>query len=392
MPSVSASYLEYTPDKPKKNPLNILELCFSRSAGGLELYMANISRALLERGHNVTAMVHPDGFLAGRLQGTGVPLFPLRNHLDYLDLFAAVKLARLIRNKRIDILHLHQSKDLSTAILARKMAGRGKILFTQQMESSRRKRDLFHRWVYRSLEGLIAITRRIELQAKRNTAIPAERVYQLYYGIDLRRYFPNKILRESWRELYGIGPRETVIGTVGRLEPGKGQQYFLSAAAEVKKRLNNLRFIIIGGETVGQHGFLEQLQKLSRRLGLENDVIFTGFVENVHELLNVLDVVVLATKKETFGLSLIEAMAVGVAPIGTNAGGVPEIIEHNRNGLLVPPLDAETLAEAMFKLAGDPGKRRRMAQAARKTVEEKFNIQEHLLRLEKIFYYTKESR
>ncbi len=392
MPSVSASYLEYTPDKSGQAPLNILELCFSRSAGGLELYMANISRSLRERGHNVTAVVHPESFLAGRLSGAGVPTFPLRHRMRYLDVFTAVKLARLIGKRHIDILHLHQSKDLSTAILARKIAGRGKILFTQQMESSRRKKDFFHRWVYRNLDGLIPITRRIELQVKRNTAIPANRIFQLYYGIDLRRYFPNKILRESWREQYGISPRETVIGTVGRLEPGKGQQYFLSAAAQVKKRLNNLRFIIIGGETVGQHGFLAELKRLCRRLGLENDVIFTGFVENVHELLNVLDVVVLATKKETFGLSLIEAMAVGVAPIGTNAGGVPEIIEHNRNGLLVPPLDAETLAEAMFKLAGDRGKRRRMAQAARKTVEEKFDIQEHLYRLEKIFYYTKESR
>jgi len=366
-------------------PLNILELCFSRSVGGLELYMANISRYLKERGHRVIAVASVGSYIADRIGQSGLILNEMDPKVRYLDVITALRLAAVIRKYQIEIIHVHQSADLSTAILAAKFARRGRTFFTQQMESRRRKKDPFHRWIYRNLDGLIAITQRIAIQARQYTPIADRKIHQLYYGIDLRKFFPSQILRESWREHYGIQSNEVAIGMVGRLEHGKGQHIFLRAAAKVQKKLPDLKFVIIGAETVGQTGYEAYLKSLVRELQIKHKVIFTGFVENVHELNNMLDVIVLATKKETFGLSLIEAMAVGAVPIGTNAGGVPEIIEHNKNGFLVPPEDADELAKAMFKLAGDPGKRERFARAARRTVEEKFNLEKHIEGLEKIF-------
>ncbi len=371
--------------KPTTAPLNILELCFSHSMGGLELYMVNLSRYLSERGHSVTAVAPADSYIARKIQQNHLPIKTINQKFRYLDFISALRLAKMIKQNQIQIIHVHQSRDLSTAILAKKLARRAKVVFTQQMESRRRKKDPFHRWVYENLDVLIAITRRIAIQAKQYTPIAPEKIHQLYYGIDLRKFFPSQILRESWREHYGIQANEVAIGMVGRLEPGKGQHIFLQAAARVHKKLPNLKFIIIGAETVGQSGYQDYLKALVRELRIKHKVIFTGFVENVHELNNMLDIVVLATKKETFGLSLIEAMAVGAVPIGTNAGGVPEIIEHNKNGLLIPPEDIDALAKAIFKLAGDAQKRQRFARAARRTVEKKFNLEKHIEGLEKIF-------
>lgn len=386
------SAIQINPASLTTTPFNILEICFSQSAGGLELYMANISKYLFERGHRVLAVVPPSSFLHQRLRNQEMNLLAMAPRWRYMDFLTALQLARIIKRNSIHLLHVHQSADLSTAILAKKIAGRSKVIFTQQMESARKKKDVFHRWVYGNLDVLIGITRRICIQVKNNTPLPPERIFQLYYGINLRRFFPSKILRETWRQHFGIAPDEVVIGMVGRLEKGKGQDIFLQAAAEVTKKLPNLRFVLIGGETVGQTGYLSFLKSLAENLGIASKVTFTGFVENVHELTNMLDVIVLASKKETFGLSLIEAMATGAVPIGSNAGGVPEIIEHNQNGLLVPPQDPGALAKAMFRLAGDPARRKRLAQAARETVVKKFNLEMHLENLETIFSTVLNSR
>ncbi len=371
----------------EQKTLRILEVCFSQSGGGLELYMANISDQLRRVGHRVWSMAPPGSFLETRLRRQQLDYLPLQPRLGYLDVFTARRLAAWLRSKEVDILHAHQSRDLSTLILAKKLAGRGKVVFTQQMESSRKKKDPFHHWVYRNLNGLIAITERIKRQVEENTPLPPERAFRLYYGIDLERFRPNPPQRQRTRRQYGIAPDELVVGIVGRLEEGKGQHLLLQAVARLKELLPRLRVMIIGGETIGQSGYLDYLQRLSRELQLEKRVIFTGFQEDVPAVAAALDIVVLATKKETFGLSLIECMAQEIAPIGTDAGGVPEIIQDGENGLLVPPLNPDALAAALERLILDEALRRRLAQQARRTVEARFDLRCHLEGLEKIFYH-----
>ena len=144
--------------------------------------------------------------------------------------------------------------------------------------------------------------------------------------------------------------------------------------------------MIIGAETIGQFGYTEYLKKLVDELALTNNVIFTGFHENVYKITSALDIIVLATKKETFGLSLIECMAQEIAPIGTDAGGVPEIIVSGINGILVPPLDEEKLSKALKKLIIDEDFRKRISRNARETIQHKFRLKNHLHDLEKIFY------
>ncbi len=366
--------------------LRILEVCFSRSGGGLELYMANISEQLSRAGHRVWSMAPAGSFLEKQLRRRQLNMVPLEPRFGYLDVFTARRLAKFLRRHQIDILHAHQSRDLSILVLARQWAGRGKIVFTRQMESSRKKKDPFHRWLYRNLDGLIAITERIKRQVRENTPLPPGRVYRLYYGIDLARFRPDAEQRRRTRKKYGIAPEELVVGIVGRLEEGKGQHILLQAVSRLTEQLPHLRVMIIGGETVGQSGYEDYLRRLSRDLGLEERVIFTGFQENVPAVAAALDVVVLASKKETFGLSLIECMAQEIAPVGTNAGGVPEIIQPGVNGLLVPPLNPDALASALEQLLVNDELRHRLARKARQSVRERFDLPRHLEGLEKIFY------
>lgn len=372
-----------TPKIRKK--IKILEICFSRSLGGLELYSANISSYLKKRGHNVLAVVSPESELHNHLLNKKIETITIRPRQRYLDYTSAKKIARIIREKDFEIVHIHQSTDLSTAILAKKIAGQGKVVFTQQMESNRRKKDIFHNWVYRNLDGLISITERIRQQVSRNTKLPPNRLYQLYYGIDLNQFQPDGEQRERARSKFGISRDEQVIGLVGRLEKGKGQHILLEAAGRLIGSFPKIKIMLIGGETMGQSGHLNYLKNLAATKKIKDLVIFTGFREDVPAVTAALDVVVLCSRKETFGLSLIECMAQQTVPIGTNTGGVPEIIQDGMNGLLVPPFEVEALTSAIKSLLADPSLKNKLAENARKTVQEKFNLESHLEGLEEIF-------
>lgn len=365
--------------------MNILEICFSRSGGGLELYMANISCYLRDRGHQVLAVAPEESFLHRQLLRREVPCRPLSAAFRYGDIFAARKVAGIIRENNIDIVHAHQSADLSTLLLAVRFAGRGRVVFTQQMESSRQKKDLFHRWVYKNIAGVIAITERVKMQVIQNTPIHPSKAFRLYYGIEAPDEPPTKAMRIAARKDWGLSEENLVVGIVGRLEEGKGQHIVIRAFAALADKNPQARLMIVGGETVGQSGYLQKLKELVAQLDLEERIIFTGFRDDIPVVTRCFDICVLATKKETFGLSLIESMATEVAPIGTNAGGVPEIIEDGHNGLLVPPQDVNALAQALLLLSENEALRRQMAQEARNTVLKKFNLQQHLAGLEEIF-------
>jgi glycosyltransferase involved in cell wall biosynthesis len=131
--------------------------------------------------------------------------------------------------------------------------------------------------------------------------------------------------------------------------------------------------------------YFENIQATVRDRGLKDAVTFYGSHDNPSEIMSAFDVVVLATKKETFGLVLIEAMRSGVAVIGTNAGGVREIIEHGQTGLLVKPQDATDLAEKLRRLYQDDGERRRLADNGKNKADRLFTIEAHYTQLERYF-------
>jgi glycosyltransferase involved in cell wall biosynthesis len=365
--------------------MRILEVCFSHSLGGLELYLIKISNYLMDRGHEVYIIAPPESEIQRRLTKYHLKSIPLRPRFRYLDLNIARKIGKFVREKNIDIIHAHQSSDLSTLVLSKKFAGRAALIFTQQMESSRKKKDFFHHWIYNNLDGLIVITERIKGQVSRNTHLPPDRLFHLYYGIDLKVFSPNFPQRERARKQFGIFPDDICIGIVGRLEEGKGQHILLYALDQLKEVLPKIKVMIIGTETVGKSGFFSDLKNLVKDLNLSEQVIFTGFQENVQSVSAALDVVVMASRKETFGLSLIECMAQEIVPIATDAGGVPEIVKHGENGILVAPFDIPALSDAIRMMVLDEPLRRKLAYAARQTVLEKFNLSDHLLGLEEIF-------
>lgn len=200
-------------------------------------------------------------------------------------------------------------------------------------------------------------------------------------GIPLEPY--RAASREKARAALGLDPGEQAIGIVGRLQPWKGQHVFLEAAPRVLEQHPRARFFVIGGAIGGfSADYPARLELLVRNLGIAERVRFLGHRADVSELLAGLDVFVLASFGEPFGLTNVEAMAAGVPVVATDAGGVPEIIDDGVHGLLVPVGDSAAIADAVIRYLDAPEFAATMVAAARARAAERFDISRYVREVE----------
>ena len=193
--------------------------------------------------------------------------------------------------------------------------------------------------------------------------------------------------REAAREALGIGPDEFAVGIAARLQPWKGQDVVLRAAASLLHARHHARLFIIGDALFGlDKEYAASLPKLAEELAISDRVTMTGFRSDVPEILAGLDVAVHASlSPEPFGLGLIEAMAAGTALVAADAGAAREIVTHGIDGLLTPPGDHEALATALLMLCDDPERCRELAQAGWRTARERFDAAEMTLKVEELY-------
>jgi len=172
--------------------MNILELAFSPSWGGLEMLVGEFSKRFRDRGHNVIAVIEPNPRLENILRKNEIEYLVLKPSFKYLDFYSTWKIKKFIKNRKVDIIHTYLSKDLSTAILLKKLLRSGKVIFTQQMDSRYKKKDLFHRWIYKNLDHVVSCTDSMRNNHIEHTLVRKDKISVIYNGVDLSNFF-NKI-------------------------------------------------------------------------------------------------------------------------------------------------------------------------------------------------------
>lgn len=181
-------------------------------------------------------------------------------------------------------------------------------------------------------------------------------------------------------------PHAPTIGLVGRIARWKGQHVFLNAAALVHARFPEARFQIIGAPLFAEQAYEEEIQALTRTLGLEGCVEFLGFRTDVPALIDGLDILAHASiTAEPFGLVIAEGMAAGKPVVATNGGGAREIVADGETGLLVPMGDAEAMASALLQLLEDPEEARRMGERGRERIAAQFSIERTARGMEAVY-------
>ncbi|MGD8569147.1 MAG: glycosyltransferase family 4 protein [Gammaproteobacteria bacterium] len=363
--------------------MKVLELCMSTGVGGLELYAVRTASQLLARHVDCIAVVADGTMTASRMQQAGVRVVPCKKASRFFPFITAKRLARLIDQQHINIIHMHWARDLNLAVLTKRFARRPvKLIYTRQMMMTRPKHDAYHRALYRHVDLFLTITRELTELARRYVPMPAEAIQTLYYGVQEPPVL-NENDKAGLRQTMHVPPGAFAIGMVGRIEEIKGQHLVVSALKQLLDQDVNAHVTFIG--PVMNQAYMDDLRKTVKENNLSQSVTFYGSHDNPIEIMSVFDVVVLATRQETFGLVLIEAMRNGVAVVGTNAGGVPEIIDDGVTGLLFEPENAGDLAEKLLWLCNgqesDEKRRMTIAKAGKTKADELFSQQQHYGRL-----------
>ncbi len=192
------------------------------------------------------------------------------------------------------------------------------------------------------------------VRAQREAA-PWSRPQRIHLGIAVEEVTAQRGSGSRVRERLGVTTSAPLVGTVGRLAPGKRQDLFLRAAARVSEAQPDVRFAVVGGDILGTEGrYAAGLEVLAEELGIADKVVFAGDQKDVYAWMDALDVLAHPAAREPFGLVLVEAMALGKPVVAVDHAGPSEIVEHGRSGLLVPADDVEAFATAIRDALTDP--------------------------------------
>ena len=321
---------------------------------------------LRARGHRVVVAAHPDGELRRRL-GDLVDVIPLAPRGE-VDLPAAWRLSRVLRDLQPDVVHAHDPHGVAAAAAALPIAA---LACRPPLVAARRvdfhlKGNSFSRWKYRQVDCFIAASDAIRSMLVED-GVPAARALTVHEGVDLERVAG--IAPLNVREQYWFPPHSLVVGNIAALVPHKGQKHLIDAAALVVREMPEARFLILGeGE------LRASLEQQIRHLHLGQHVLLGGFRTDVLAVLKGLDLFVMSSVTEGLGTSLLDAMAAGRAVVATRAGGIPEVVVHGETGLLVPPRDPGSMAAAIVEVLRDPARRRRYGEAGLTRVGACFSV------------------
>lgn len=349
---------------------NIMQLCLSPDLGGLELYVQKISTFLNSK-VNVTAVINEKGKLTTAFKENNLKYITI-NKPSKIPLLTAKKLAKIIDKNNIDVIHIHWTKDIPLAVLAKLFSQRKpKLVQSRHMTMTRFKSDFYHKFLYKNIDMMIAVTRQVKEQIKKY--IPSDvcpKVQTLYIGAKT----PTVITDEEKTKLkakYGL--KNFTVGIVGRIEDGKGQYLLIDAIKQLKEKSIDAQALIVGHAMT--ENYLNSLKESIKKDGIEENIIFTGFTTQVQKLMQICDVIVLATHKETFGLVLIEAMQCGTAVMGSNSGGPLEIIEDTHSGLLFESKNSSDLSQKIEQLIQNTQLKDTLAKQGQFRAQEMFEEQ-----------------
>ena len=346
--------------------MNILQISSASSFGGGERYVADLTNALIERGHELYVAVRPKSPLPRhlRLPPERIVTLPL---LNALDVQSARALDRFVRRHRIEVVHAHMARDYSLASYAARRR-ETKFIVTRHVLFPLSR---FHRHTLARATRVIAVSRAVANELRASGVVSDERIAVIPNGVDIDRF--SKASAESHRGL--------LVGSVGELRTLKRHDDFIRAAAKIAAKFPEAQFVLAGtGE--GR----EQLEQLVAGLGMSERFHFLGWVEEAEKLLCAMDVFVSASETESFGLAIVEAMAAETAVVATATEGACEVIEDQKTGILVPIGDVDRIAEAVIGLLADTGKREAIAAQAKQAANEKFSLSRMVDEIERIYF------
>jgi len=356
--------------------ITVFQVLSDTNIGGAGRYLLNYIRHFDRTRFNVTVMLPEHSKLKPLIEpyeGVRVVEVPYMEDASY-DKRCVKALVKMFRDEKPAIVHTHASL---SARIAAKIANVPTIIATRHcIEPVVRGPVSAVKSVLNNFlcDYYIAVSDAVADNLK-DSGIRRKKIKTIYNGVEAVEALPQDTLCDIKRK-FGIED-ETVFGIFARLEDVKGHRYFIEAAKRFLKAGGKGKFLIVGDGTL----------KESLMLQAENtpEIIFTGYVEDTKELLNITDVNVLASSSEAMSLAILEAMSLNKPTVATNVGGNPQLIQHDKNGLLTTYADVDGMAAAFLKIAEDKAFYKQCAAAAGASYRQQFTAEIMTKNLEKLY-------
>ncbi len=358
--------------KIEKGQMRVLHIIDSLNAGGAESLLKNF---VLEAKKNdlfniEIATLYSNAIFKDEIKNVGIPVWDLNLKYKY-DFRGILKIITLIKKGKYDVIHVHLfPADIFVALSSLFLSKNINYVFTEHNTYNRRRsRKVFKildKFTYSRYSKIICISNQTRCSLINWIPIVKKKTVVIPNGISIPDFVDFKFSEIYYDVLF-----------VGGLSRQKGVNFLLEAISILKEKYNRYLKVAI----VGDGPLKDELRKLCVKLKINNQVEFLGIQKNVNNFMRSSKVFVLPSRWEGFGLVIIEAMSNMLPVIASNVGGIPEIIENGKDGILLPPEDSETLAQAINDLLENKELREKLSQAAYKKVKKEFSIKKYSVQI-----------
>lgn len=338
---------EYSSKQGKR--IGILSL--SVAWGGLEINLFKLGMWLAQRGNHIVyySIEHSRGIPRAEEAGLKTAVIPVRR--KYLDFAAAKVLAISASEHELDCIIVGMSKDINLVVLSRIFSrSKFKIFYLQQMTIGVSKKDLLHTLLYSQLDAWITPLEILKTEILNKTHIKENKIKIIPLSINIDTFASTAISNVEARSILGL-PKEAVIaGMVSRPDPGKGHRYFIEALANLKKRQIRVIGLVVGLKGLYEDDYGLEMEKLAEELGLilDQDIYFKPFQADPALAYKAMNVFVMASLEETFGMVTVEAITSGIPVMGTNNLGPKEILQSGKYGYMIEVANTRSIENALI--------------------------------------------
>ncbi|MBF0465411.1 MAG: glycosyltransferase family 4 protein [Nitrospirae bacterium] len=356
--------------------MRILHTEWSDDLGGQEKRVLAEAIGMQNRGHHVVIACREHAKLLPEAQKCGIECITLPFSSSF-DIVTMIKLYRYIKAMKFDIVNTHSGKDSWVGGIAARLAGVPALVRTRHINIPL-KRNLLN-FIHYLPQSFITCGDTMRENLVKNCGFPENKVVSIPTGVE-ERFFNVVRTPELKKSLFNLPTDSIVISNVGVLRGVKGHEVTLNAVKRVVTEIPQAVFLFAGDGPKKN-----SLLKLSSELGITKHVVFAGYIKDVTTVFAISNVSVLSSHSEGIPQSILQSMAAGVPVAATGVGGVPEVIEDEKTGLLIPPNDHDALSAAIIRLINNPALYNSLISNAKEFVLKNHSIEVMLDKTESLY-------
>lgn len=351
--------------------MRILYFVDSLNIAGAEMLLMEMIQNY-KHDHQLGVAYFTHGPLYDEIKAQGIPVYRL-SEKGLKDPRAFIKSWQVIREFKPDIVHTHLSKSDIVGQLTARLSNVPVRIVTWHNTDAWRKKDTLSAIMKILVSGahqMVAVSEVVADYHVKHGNYARERITVINNGIDLNRFNLKTVKPLDKTSLWNIPANQQTIGIIARLEPQKAHHILIDAARIIVDENPNVHIVIVGKGTLR-----DEIELQVEKLGLGNHITFAGIVREIPEFLAMIDIITFSSDFEGLPIALLESMAMARPVVSTQVGGIPKVIKHKENGILVPPSDPKALARELLALLNDKTLQHKLGQNALETIQETYSSQ-----------------